>query len=373
MAKWRDTARAIAEDRRRLRAYAHEFEAGDDGRAPLLLFGLIAMLLYRVAHFLYANNWRVAARLVWVTNICITGADLDAGAEIGKGTIIPHPRCVSIYGNVGENAVFQEQSGLGSMFRSHMADIGAGRGKPVLDDEVWVGPGSVVLGPVAVGKRARIGPRCIVVKEVPPAAEVAPVDWPMHAGAGDDGAGGAVAPPLSTLAAKETWRETRQAIAQDRLRLRAYLRQREMLWMHPGAVASLLYRVGHFLHTNGWRRLAGIVWGINYKLTGADLDPAARIGGGLALPNPLAVSIRGVLGINCTVSSQVAIGARVGPDDTDAGWPVVGDAVEIGPGALLVGSIKVGRGARIAPRCLVANDVPAAAEFAPLEWRAMKL
>jgi serine O-acetyltransferase len=130
----------------------------------------LAILLYRIAHFLHANGWRLSARLFWLTNICLTGAELDSISSIGKGMVIPYPRAVTIFGRIGENCTFLGQSGMGGMLR-------APPGLPVVDDEVLVMHGSIIQGPVNIGRGARIGPRCIVTKDVPAYGEVWPQPW----------------------------------------------------------------------------------------------------------------------------------------------------------------------------------------------------
>jgi serine O-acetyltransferase len=169
MTGWKTTREAIAADRQRLDAFFASL-GGDAGRPSRLRMGFLAMLLYRIAHFLHVKGWRLPARLLWVTNICLTGADLDSGSSIGNGMIIPYPRTVTIYGHVGENCTFLGQSGIGGMLREP-------RGMPVVGDDVLVMPGTLILGPTIVGRGARVGPRCIITKNVPAGGEVSPLTW----------------------------------------------------------------------------------------------------------------------------------------------------------------------------------------------------
>src|SRR5271165_6941830 len=159
MTEWKATREAIAADYRRLAAYYRSIDRGGD-HPPGLRLGFLAMLLYRIAHYLHGNGWRLAARLFWLANICLTGAEIDSASSIGKGMIIPYPRTVTIFGIIGDNCTFLGQSGMGGMLR-------APPGLPVVDDNVLVMHGSIIQGPVRVGRGARIGPRCIVTKNVP--------------------------------------------------------------------------------------------------------------------------------------------------------------------------------------------------------------
>ena len=94
-------------------------------------------------------------------------------------------------------------------------------------------------------------------------------------------------------------------------------------------------------------------------VAGADIPlNATQLGGGLLLPHPNGVVIHplAVLGPNCIVFQQVTIGTGAKP-----GVPTIGGAVEIGPGAKILGGISVGDGATIGANALVTHDVPAGA------------
>jgi serine O-acetyltransferase len=153
----------------------------------------------------------------------------------------------------------------------------------------------------------------------------------------------------------------------DRARLLDYFGAPEPLYLHPGYIAVLLYRVANHLHRNGWRRFAGLIRLVNIMLTSADIDPAASIGNGLVIPNPQAVTIYGTIGENCTIMAHTSIGWAPSPGDT--GMPVLGDNVVLEPGALVLGAITIGNRVRIGPRCLVRDDIGDDAEMLPLQWR----
>lgn len=169
MAGWKTTREAITADRRRLRDFIASHAAGGAAQ-PFVPLGFLAMFLYRIAHYLHSNGWRLPARLIWLINVGVTGADIDSGGTIGKGTIIPYPRTVTIYGRVGEDCVFLGQCGIGGTLRPPL-------GLPVLGDGVVMAPGSLILGPATIGRRVRVGPRCIVTKDLPDDAEVMPLPW----------------------------------------------------------------------------------------------------------------------------------------------------------------------------------------------------
>jgi serine O-acetyltransferase len=166
------------------------------------------------------------------------------------------------------------------------------------------------------------------------------------------------------------WRATRALMAADRARLRDYFGAGEPLWLHPGHLATVLHRLAHHLWRNRWRRAAHLLRWLNQTLTGADLAPAARIGKGLLVPNPQAVSVRGTLGENCTIMAHAGIGWALEPGGVR--MPVIGDDVTLEPGALVLGAVTIGDRVRVGARCLVTTDLPPDALVPPLEWRAAR-
>lgn len=163
----------------------------------------------------------------------------------------------------------------------------------------------------------------------------------------------------------------RALLAADRARLRAHVARvqprAEWLLLHPGFVAVALFRLAEACHAGGWRRSARWLAALNHALTGADLHPASRIGPGLLIILPEALRFEGVAGRDCTLHPQ----SSVGPWHHAApGHPVLGDRVEVGFGALLLGAIAIGDGAVIGPRCRIEQDVPPGAVAPALPVRA---
>lgn len=93
-------------------------------------------------------------------------------------------------------------------------------------------------------------------------------------------------------------------------------------------------------------------------VSGADIPINCRIGGGLILTHPCGVVIhpQAVIGVNCLIFSGVVIGAK---DET--GTPIIGNGVDIGSGAKILGPVRIGDGARIGANAVVLDDVPAGA------------
>lgn len=90
-------------------------------------------------------------------------------------------------------------------------------------------------------------------------------------------------------------------------------------------------------------------------VTGADIPLNSQIGGGLLLPHPNGVVIHpdAKIGMNCLIFQQVTIGTA-GTHQS----PVIGNHVDIGAGAKLLGNIHVGNHARIGANAVVLSDVP---------------
>lgn len=94
-------------------------------------------------------------------------------------------------------------------------------------------------------------------------------------------------------------------------------------------------------------------------VTGADLPLGTRIGGGLVLPHPSGVVIHPevVIGPNCTIFQQVTLGTTRGRP----GVPVLGGHVDIGPGARVLGPVRIGDHAVVGANAVVLRNVPAGA------------
>lgn len=100
-------------------------------------------------------------------------------------------------------------------------------------------------------------------------------------------------------------------------------------------------------------------------VTACDIPINARIGGGLLLPHPngIVISPAATIGVNCLLFQQVTIGA------TEAGTPTLGNHVDVGAGAKIVGPVTIGDGARIGANAVVTRDVPAGATVAGIPAR----
>lgn len=130
--------------------------------------GLHAIFAHRLAHRLWRAGLRGLARLMSYLARMVTGIDIHPGAQIGAGFFIDHGSGVVIgeTAEVGRDVTLYHGVTLGGVSWS------PGKRHPTLEDEVMVGAGAKILGPITVGAGARVGANSVVVEEVPPEATV---------------------------------------------------------------------------------------------------------------------------------------------------------------------------------------------------------
>lgn len=129
----------------------------------ILYPGLHAILIHRVAHWLWRNNIPFVPRLLSQIARFFTGIEIHPGATIGCGFFIDHGMGVVIgeTAEIGDYVTLYQGVTLGG--------TGKQRGKrhPTLGDQVVVGVGASVLGAITVSDGARVGGGAVVVKDVP--------------------------------------------------------------------------------------------------------------------------------------------------------------------------------------------------------------
>jgi serine O-acetyltransferase len=130
--------------------------------------GVQALLAHRAAHALLESGVPVAPRAIAYGARIVTGVEIHPAAEIGKEFFIDH----------GAGVVIGETARIGTRVTLYqgvtLGGTGFQRGKrhPTLGDNVTVGSGAKLLGPIAVGDGAKIGANTVVVEDVPPGATV---------------------------------------------------------------------------------------------------------------------------------------------------------------------------------------------------------
>jgi serine O-acetyltransferase len=130
--------------------------------------GVQALLAHRAAHALLESGVPVLPRAIAYAARIVTGVEIHPAAEIGQELFIDH----------GAGVVVGETARIGTRVTLYqgvtLGGTGFQRGKrhPTLGDNVTVGSGAKLLGPIAVGDGAKVGANTVVVEDVPPGATV---------------------------------------------------------------------------------------------------------------------------------------------------------------------------------------------------------
>jgi serine O-acetyltransferase len=135
------------------------------GRAEILLTygGVQARLAHRVAHAMDEVGVPLAPRVLANVVKVVTGIEIHPAAQIGRGLFIDHGSGVVIgeTAEVGDDVTMYQGVTLGG--------TGFARGKrhPTVGDEVMIGSGAKLLGPIDVGPRSKVGANSVVIHDVP--------------------------------------------------------------------------------------------------------------------------------------------------------------------------------------------------------------
>lgn len=129
----------------------------------LLYSGVHAILSHRLAHKLQEDKHYFSARLVSQVSRHLTGIEIHPGAKIGKGFFIDHGMGVVIgeTTEIGDNCTLYQGVTLGGTGKD------VGKRHPTLGDNVMVGAGAKVLGPLEIGSNSKIAANAVVLHPVP--------------------------------------------------------------------------------------------------------------------------------------------------------------------------------------------------------------
>lgn len=122
-----------------------------------------ALIAYRIAHYLYLKKRFFCARLISQISRFFTGIEIHPGATIGRGLFIDHGMGVVIgeTAEIGNNVTIYHGVTLGGTGKDK------GKRHPTVGNDVVIGCGAKVLGPILIGDNAKIGANAVVVKDVP--------------------------------------------------------------------------------------------------------------------------------------------------------------------------------------------------------------
>ena len=132
--------------------------------------GVKAVFLHRIANFFAVAKFDLIARMISQFSRFMTGIEIHPKAKIGKNLFIDHGMGVVIgeTSDIGDNVTIYHMATLGGISPSiNSEDQRETKRHPTLQDNVVVGSGAQVLGPITIGKNAKIGANAVVTKDVP--------------------------------------------------------------------------------------------------------------------------------------------------------------------------------------------------------------
>jgi serine O-acetyltransferase len=124
--------------------------------------GFHALRFHRLSHFLWRSELRLIARWISTLSRFLTGIEIHPAATIGKNLFIDHGMGVVI----GETAVIGDNVTLYHGVTLGGVSFDGGKRHPTLEDNVIIGAGAQVLGPIIVAAGARVGANAVVVRAV---------------------------------------------------------------------------------------------------------------------------------------------------------------------------------------------------------------
>ncbi len=131
-----------------------------------ILPGSLAVIFYRLSRYLYLKGFEIPAQLLQLLNNAITSCDIDCRSSIGKGFVLYHSTGSVISAKIGENVCIAAQGIIGTDGSDE--DIGAGKGRPIIGDNVIIGSRVIVCGSVSVGKGSNLTTNTVVTHDIPP-------------------------------------------------------------------------------------------------------------------------------------------------------------------------------------------------------------
>jgi serine O-acetyltransferase len=136
--------------------------------------GIHALLAHRIAHALFESRVPVAPRVIAMVSRTLTGIEIHPAARIGCGLFIDHGAGVVIgeTADIGDDVTLYQGVTLGG------TGFATGKRHPTVQDNVTIGSGAKLLGPITIGHGAKIGANSVVITDIPPNTTV--VGVPGH-------------------------------------------------------------------------------------------------------------------------------------------------------------------------------------------------
>lgn len=147
-----------------LRAYQKNDPAARSKLEILLLYnGLHAIIAYWISHWLYCHHLKFLARFISQWAKWTTGVEIHPAATIGRRLVIDHGTgtVIGATAEIGDDCLLYQCVTLGG------TGVVQGKRHPTLGNNVMVGSGAKVLGPINIGDNARIAANAVVLRDVP--------------------------------------------------------------------------------------------------------------------------------------------------------------------------------------------------------------
>ena len=166
------TVARVAKELRRDVAAARDRDPAARGVGPVEIVatwpGIQALLSHRVAHALHMAGVPLLPRAIALASRALTGIEIHPAARIGEGLFIDHGSGVVIgeTAEIGSDVTLYQGVTLGG------TGFATGKRHPTIEDNVTIGSGAKLLGPITIGHGAKIGANSVVITDVPPNSTV---------------------------------------------------------------------------------------------------------------------------------------------------------------------------------------------------------
>src|ERR671934_725819 len=166
------TLRRLAGEVRRDVAAAHERDPAARGVSSMEILaswpGVHALLAHRVLHALHHAGVPFVPRVLSTATRAVTNIEIHPAARIGDALFIDHGTGVVIgeTAEIGDNVTLYQGVTLGG------TGFATGKRHPTVEDNVTIGSGAKLLGPITVGHGAKVGANSVVIHDVPPHSTV---------------------------------------------------------------------------------------------------------------------------------------------------------------------------------------------------------
>ena len=132
--------------------------------------GVKAVFFHQISNFFYKAGFDLVARIISQTVRFFTGIEIHPGAKIGKNLFIDHGMGVVIgeTSEIGNNVTIYHAVTLGGSSPSVDSERQRHEKRhPTIGDDVVIGSGAQIIGPIKIGNKSRIASNAVVVKDVP--------------------------------------------------------------------------------------------------------------------------------------------------------------------------------------------------------------